>query len=115
MTVGSSKFLGEFELIVVSAVLRLGDDAYGVGIIQEIEKRTEREVTIGALYATLSRLESKNYIVGRVGEATSERGGRAKRFFKITPEGELQLQRSISALNRMLGDLPGWKLGDASS
>jgi len=86
-------YLGEFEHIVVLALLRLADRAYGVAVRQEIEKRTGREVSIGAIYATLDRLEAKGYVKSLVGEPTPERGGRSKRFFRVTANG-------ISAVNR---------------
>lgn len=106
-----SKFLGEFEIIVLAALLRLGEDAYGVSIINEIETRADRAVTIGALYSTLTRLEKKDYVQGRMGEATAERGGRAKRYFKITAEGQRQLDKSVRVLQQMLQGLPGLPMG----
>ncbi|MEL7492018.1 MAG: helix-turn-helix transcriptional regulator [Pseudomonadota bacterium] len=106
------KYLGEFEVIVLAAVLRLGDAAYGISIIDEIKERTGRSVSIGALYATLSRLEDKKYVSARTGEATAARGGRAKRYFSITHNGRLQLNRSIALFNSMLSDLPGWAVGE---
>ena len=86
-------YLGEFEHIVILALLRLADRAYGVTVRQEIEERTGREVSIGAIYATLDRLEAKGYVKSLVGEPTPERGGRSKRFFRVTARG-------ISAVNR---------------
>ena len=86
-------YLGEFEHIVILALLRLADRAYGVTVRQEIEERTGREVSIGAIYATLDRLEAKGYVKSLVGEPTPERGGRSKRFFRVTANG-------ISAVNR---------------
>jgi len=86
-------YLGEFEHIVILALLRLADRAYGVTVRQEIEERTGREVSIGAIYATLDRLEAKGYVKSVVGEPTPERGGRSKRFFCVTAKG-------ISAVNR---------------
>jgi len=86
-------YLGEFEHIVILALLRLADRAYGVTVRQEIEERTGREVSIGAIYATLDRLEAKGYVKSVVGEPTPERGGRSKRFFHVTAKG-------ISAVNR---------------
>jgi PadR family transcriptional regulator, regulatory protein PadR len=105
---GKTQFLGEFEMIVMAALVRLGDNAYGVSIIAEIEKRAGRKVSIGALYATLSRLEQKKYVRARMGEATAERGGRAKKYFRTTAEGQAQLDKSIRALQQMLGDLNIW-------
>src|SRR5579864_2751968 len=94
-------YLGEFEQIVLLALLRLRDNAYGMTIRREIEKRTGREVSIGAVYATLDRLEQKGYVSSRQGEATPERGGRAKRFFKIEAAGESGLCESQSLLAKM--------------
>lgn len=93
---GKGDYLGEFEQIVLLAVLRLGKNAYGVTIWEEIEKRTGRSVMMGAVYATLERLESKCYISSKFGAPTPERGGRAKRFFKITAQGA----RASSSLGR---------------
>lgn len=101
-----SKFLGEFEIVVMAALMQLGDDAYGVSIIQEIEKRTGRVVTVGALYSTLSRLENKKYVRARMGEATSVRGGRAKKHFDITAPGRKQFEKSVEAMQQMLDGLP---------
>ncbi len=102
------KNLGEFEILVLAALIRLGADAYGVTIRQEIETRTGRSVSVGALYATLSRLEEKNYVASRVGEATAERGGRAKRHYIIKAEGQTQLEKSIFALGSMLKGINPW-------
>jgi len=106
-----SKFLGEFEIIVLAALLRLGDEAYGVSILKEIERRADRAVSIGALYSTLNRLEKKAYVKSHMGEATAERGGRAKRFFKITSTGQQQLDKSLRALHQMLNGLELWPSG----
>ena len=99
------KYLGEFETLVLVALLRLGDEAYGVRVRQEIEKQSSRAVSIGAVYATLGRLETKRYISSRIGEPTAARGGRAKRFFRITKGGSRALNLSISTLNRMVDGL----------
>ena len=72
--------LGEFEHLIVLAVLRLAHQAYGVTVRQEIETRTKRRVSIGAVYATLDRLESKAYVKSRFGDPTPERGGRSNGF-----------------------------------
>lgn len=102
------KNLGEFEILVLAALIRLGTDAYGVSIRQEIEKRTGRTVSVGALYSTLSRLEEKNYIASHLGEATPERGGRAKRHYIIKAEGKAQFEKSIFALGKMLEGISPW-------
>ncbi|WP_321475981.1 helix-turn-helix transcriptional regulator [uncultured Paludibaculum sp.] len=94
-------YLGEFEQIVLLAVLRLGDSAYGVPIRQEIEERAGRKVTIGALYATLDRLEAKAYVTSWFSEPTPERGGRSKRYFRVLPTGVEALARSKDMLDNM--------------
>ena len=93
--------LGEFEQIVLLAVLRMGDDAYGVPIRAEIESRTGRLLTVGALYRTLDRLEAKGYLTSWFGESTPERGGRSKRYFKVRPLGMRALRASREALAAM--------------
>lgn len=102
---GKGQNLGEFEILTLAALVRLGPDAYGVSVRREIEGRASRAVTIGALYATLDRLEEKGMVASRLGEATSERGGRAKRHFEITALGRARLEKSASMLGQMLGGL----------
>lgn len=92
------EFLGEFEQIVLLAMLRLGKNAYGVPIRREIEKRTRRPVAIGALYRTLDRLEEKGYVASWFGDPTPERGGRSKRYFRVEPLGTAALRRTRDAL-----------------
>jgi PadR family transcriptional regulator len=94
-------YLGEFEQIVILALLRLEERAYGVTVRQEIERRTQREVSIGAVYATLDRLEMKGYVTSRRGEPTAERGGRSKRIFRVTGRGAAALNRTHKALRNM--------------
>jgi PadR family transcriptional regulator PadR len=94
-------YLGEFEHIVLLALLRLDDRAYGVTVRQEIEQRTRRELSIGAVYATLDRLESKGYVRSRRGDPTPERGGRSKRFFRVTAKGVEAVNRTHHALRQM--------------
>src|SRR5205807_7555093 len=94
-------YLGEFEHIMVLALLRLEDRAYGVTARQEIELRTHREVSIGAVYATLDRLETKGYVKSRRGDPTPERGGRAKRYFQVTAKGVSAVNRTQRALQTM--------------
>lgn len=90
--------LGEFEHLILLAILRLRDDAYGMRVRREIEERTGRDVTVGAVYATLERLESKGLVSARTGDPTPERGGRAKRSFEVTAQG-------IEAVNRTRREL----------
>jgi PadR family transcriptional regulator len=94
-------YLGEFEHIVVLALLRLGDRAYGVTVRQEIEVRIAREVSIGAIYATLDRLEVKGYVKSRLGDPTPDRGGRSKRFFEVTAKGVAAANRTHQTLLSM--------------
>jgi PadR family transcriptional regulator PadR len=93
--------LGEFELLILLAVRRLGDEAYGVPIRDEIVKRTGRDVARGAVYVTLDRLVRKRQLKAQMGEATPERGGRAKRYFELTPAGLKALRESLEAVDRM--------------
>jgi len=93
--------LGELEHIVLLAVLRLGEDAYGVPIRREIEQRTARSLTVGALYRTLDRLEAKGYVTSWFGDPTPERGGRSKRYFRVRPLGIRALRASRAALAAM--------------
>lgn len=101
--------LGEFEQIVLLAILRLGDTAYGVNIRREIAARTDREPSPGALYTTLERLEQKGLITARMGDPTPQRGGRAKRYFKVSGKGVQALGRMQRNYRRLLDGitLPG--------
>lgn len=94
-------YLGEFEHVVLLAVLRLDEQAYGVTIRREIEARTQREVSIGAIYATLDRLQAKGYVRSRAGEPTPERGGRSKRYFRVTAQGVSAVNRTHRALRNL--------------
>jgi DNA-binding PadR family transcriptional regulator len=98
-------YLGEFEQLVLAALLRLGDNAYGMSVRREIEARTGRQAAIGAVYATLERLETKGYISSSEGDPTPERGGRAKRFFRIKADGERALHESQETMRRMMTGL----------
>jgi DNA-binding PadR family transcriptional regulator len=102
---GKGLYLGEFEQIVLLAVLRLGRNAYGVTVWEEIEKRTGRSIMLGAVYATLDRLEAKSLISSKRGDPTPERGGRAKRFFRITAQGTKALEQSHRILASMWAGL----------
>jgi PadR family transcriptional regulator len=95
------EFLGQHELMVMLAVLRLGREAYGVPIADEIAQRTGREMLQGSVYAILERLESKGLVTSRLGEATPQRGGRAKRYFALTAEGSRQVRETQRALEAL--------------
>lgn len=97
--------LGEFEHLVLLAVVRLGNDGYGMQVRRELNACTGRDVSIGAVYATLERLEAKGLLESRLGEATPERGGRAKRSFQVTGQGIHALNRTRQDLTNMLRGL----------
>jgi PadR family transcriptional regulator len=99
-------YLGEFEQLVLLALLRLGAGAYGMAVRREIAERAGREVAIGAVYATLDRLEAKGLVASSEAEGGAERGGRARRFFTVTGEGMRALSASREALARMWDGLP---------
>ena len=101
MSTAEQDFLGEFEQMVLMAVLRLGDEAYAVTIREEIERRTGRVVSRGAIYITLDRLEKKGYLESWLADPTPERGGRAKRFHRVSASGATALRRSRAALDKM--------------
>lgn len=94
-------YLGEFEHVVLLTVMRLGDEAYGVTIRREIEARTGRAVSLGAIYPTLSRLEGKGFVSSYLGEPTSTRGGRSKRHYRLEAEGRTALRRSRDMLQAL--------------
>jgi DNA-binding PadR family transcriptional regulator len=100
------EFVGQHELMVMLAVLRLGREAYGVPIAAEIASKTGREMLQGSVYATLERLEAKGLVASRLGEATAQRGGRAKRYFKLTAEGVRQVREAQRALEALWVSLP---------
>jgi PadR family transcriptional regulator, regulatory protein PadR len=97
--------LGEFEQVVLLAILRLADNAYGVTIRREITTCTEREPAPGALYTTLDRLEEKGLVTSKYGDPTPERGGRAKRYFTVTARGVRAVARAQRAYQRLLKGL----------
>jgi len=101
MAPGSRDTLGEFEQLLLLAIVHLGPDAYGVTIRQEVEARTGRDVAIGALYTSLDRLERKGFVRSTMSEPTADRGGRSKRCFSIKPAGATALRQSRERLARM--------------
>jgi len=97
--------LGEFEYVLLAAAVRLGDEAYGAAIRDEIERATKRRCSIGALYTTIDRLESKGLLQTWMGEATPQRGGRAKRMIRVSPKGKkaaADFYQSVSRISRGL-------------
>jgi PadR family transcriptional regulator, regulatory protein PadR len=97
--------LGEFEQIVLLAILRLGENAYGVSIKNEIAICTNRKAAPGALYTTLDRLEEKGLVVSNLGNPTPARGGRAKRYFAVTPKGLNAVAEAQRSFRRLLAGL----------
>ena len=97
--------LGDFEQLVMLAVLRLDDEAYGTSIRNELKARAEREVSPGAIFTTLERLESRGLVTSRYGEPTAERGGRRKRFYKLSADGRRALARALRVVRRMVQGL----------
>jgi PadR family transcriptional regulator, regulatory protein PadR len=98
-------YLGEFELLVLLAIVRIGPVAYGVTIRDELERETSREVTLGAVYKTLGRLEQKGYVDVRIGAPTAERGGRRKKLYHLQPLGTRALRESLATLRRLTRSL----------
>jgi DNA-binding PadR family transcriptional regulator len=97
--------LGELEQLVILGVLHAGREAYGVPVHDEIQRRVGRELTLGTIYKTLSRLEEKGLVSSRIGEPTPERGGRRTKCYSVTAAGRRELQTSLKALSRMAAGL----------
>jgi len=100
------QLLTDFELMILLAILRVGDDVYGVLIAREIETTAGRTVLLGAVYAALERLERNGFITSTVGTPTPERGGRAKRFFRVTSRGLRAVKDTRRALVALWTDVP---------
>ena len=101
----STSPLGDFEQLVLFGVLRLGEDAYGAAIRQEIHARSGRDVSINAVYTTLDRLESKGLLKSWTGEPTPQRGGRRRKFYALRPAGMAALRQAYLAFNAMADGL----------
>jgi DNA-binding PadR family transcriptional regulator len=93
--------IGEFEQLILFALVRLGPRAYGVTVRREIEARTGRAISPGALYTALDRLEKRGFVSSRLGEPTPERGGKRKRLYTLQPAGERALSRVYESLRQM--------------
>ena len=100
------RLLTDFEIMILLAILRIGDEAYGVPIAREIETTTGRVVQLPAIYAALERLEGQQLIESRLGEATAQRGGRAKKYFALTPAGVGSVRDTRKALTALWARLP---------
>ena len=94
-------YLGELEQLVLLALARLDDDGYGVTVLQTIKDGTDRDITLGTIYKTLWRLEQKKFVSCWIADPTSERGGRRKKMYELTPLGKRALHQSLEGLRRM--------------
>jgi DNA-binding PadR family transcriptional regulator len=103
--------LGEFEELVLLMVAILNGNAYGISVMEEIESQTDRKINISAVHSALDRLESKGFLKSEVGGATTERGGRRKRFFKVTVAGSNTLNFIREQRNKLHEQIPGFDLG----
>lgn len=99
-------YLGEFELMVLLTILSLGDEAYGVPLSRKLASMRGREVAVGSVYAALDRLETKGLITSTLGESTPERGGRAKRYFRVTNQGLRSVHETRKVLSKLWRSLP---------
>jgi PadR family transcriptional regulator, regulatory protein PadR len=99
-------YLGEFELMLLLTLIRLGDEAYGVPLARELALMRGRDVSIGSVYAALDRLELKGLVASSLGESTPERGGRAKRYFHVTEQGLRSVHDTRKVLSRLWKSLP---------
>ena len=98
--------MGGFELLVLLALIRLGDEAYGVPISEAIEESSGKEVAMGSVYITLERLEQKGLVSSRLGEPTAERGGRAKTYFRLTARGLREVRQARRTLMNLWQGVP---------
>ncbi|MCH7564762.1 MAG: PadR family transcriptional regulator [Gemmatimonadetes bacterium] len=103
----SQDYLGEFEQMVLLSIMRLGEGAYGLAVRDELETVAGRVPSSGALYTTLDRMEKKGFIESYAGESTRERGGRPRRYVRVTPEGKTLLARARGSLIALWDGLEG--------
>lgn len=104
---GKADHLGEFEQLVLLAVLRLGDDAYGATVQQELEEQAGREASVSSIYITLTRMEDKGLVASWMGAPTDDRGGKARRYFRVESAGLAALAESRSRLLGMWDGMEG--------
>ena len=107
------EFLGGFELLVLSALIRLGDQAYGVPVADAIAESSGREVALGSVYVALDRLSRKGLVTSRMGEPTAERGGRAKTYFRFTAKGLREVRQARQTFQALWGGIPQLQGGTA--
>src|SRR6187401_2508312 len=107
------RHLTDFELMILLAILRIGEQAYGVPIADEIEETGGRPVLVGAIYAALDRLEDNGLVTSSYGDPTPERGGKAKRFFKVTGKGLRAVKETQRAFTALWNGIPELKGGTA--
>ena len=107
----SEPVLGEFEQLVLLALVRQGADGYGVSICQDLVDRTGRDVSLAAVYKTLERLQDKGYVASRVGEPTAERGGRRKKYYTITALGKRVLDEQYALRHSLYKEIPNVSFG----
>jgi PadR family transcriptional regulator, regulatory protein PadR len=98
-------FLGDFEMLVLAALVRLGDDAYAVTIKREIEQRAKRPASLGAIHAVIGRLTDKGFVASRMSDPLPVQGGRARKYARITVAGRRALRESTAAVGRMIEGL----------
>jgi DNA-binding PadR family transcriptional regulator len=110
---GSRSNLGAFDLMILLALMRLGDAAYGVPISREIEETSGRVVALATLYTTLTRLEKKGLVSSRLGEPTAERGGRAKKYFRVTARGLREVRDAQRVFTSLWTGIPKLEGGPA--
>jgi DNA-binding PadR family transcriptional regulator len=110
---GSRSNLGAFDLMILLALMRVGDGAYGVPISREIEETSGRVVALATLYATLTRLEKKGLVSSRLGEPTAERGGRAKKYFRVTARGLREVRDAQRVFTSLWTGIPKLEGGPA--
>ena len=105
----NSIHLGEFELMIMLVLIRLQDEAYGVPISKELLRVTGRDVSLGSVYAALERLERKDFVTSSLGDPTPERGGRAKRYFRVTKSGLRAVRSTRAALIKLWRGVPSFE------
>ena len=103
--------LTDFELMILLAVLRLGDEAYGVPIAREIEQTAGRKVLLPAVYTALDRLQGRGFVTSAMGEPSAERGGRAKKYFSATPQGVRAVKDTRRAFVALWSNIPALERG----